>query len=161
MKILFLCTGNSCRSQIAEVVFNQLAEGRHLGVSAGSHPNDIVNPHAINVLKRHGYDTSKLHTKHLDEFIDSDVDVVITLCDKMHEVCPAFPGKPAYAHFGLPDPAAVEGSNLEIDMAFNNTFAQISNRLELILAVMDREETRAKVQKSLDVHVKDHQEGNL
>lgn len=161
MKILFLCTGNSCRSQMAEAIFNRLANGRHVGVSAGSHPKDAVNPHAIRVLERHGYDISKLYPKHLDQFIDSDVDVVITLCDKMHEICPVFPDKPALAHFGSPDPVAVEGSELEVNMAFNKVFAEISNRLELIVTVMDRESTRVKVQEGLDVHAKAAVEGRI
>lgn len=152
MKILFLCTGNSARSQMAEAIFNRKANGKHIAFSAGSHPNDMVNPHAIEVLKRHDYDTENLIPKHLNQFLNEDIDIVISLCDKMHEQCPTFPNKPIYAHFGFNDPAAMTGTESEIQPVFNKVFAEISNRIDLFLVIMNKNISRTDVQNQLDTH---------
>ena len=159
MKILFLCTGNSARSQMAEAVFNREAKGAHTAFSAGSSPNPEVNPHAIEVLKRHGYDTDNLKPKHMDQFINEDIDIVITLCDKMKEHCPTFPAHPIYAHFGSIDPAAATGTEAEVQQVFNKVFAEISNRIDLFLYVLKHKESKQEVESELHSHAEEAAKG--
>ena len=115
--ILFLCTGNSARSIIAEAIMNRTGAGRFAAYSAGSHPRGQVNPHAIALLQRLDYDTGDFRSKSWEEFSHPDsppLHFVITVCDDAAgEVCPIWPGQPMTAHWGMPDPAAVEGSEAE------------------------------------------------
>ena len=131
--ILFLCTGNSARSIIAEAIMNRIGRKRFTAYSAGSHPRGAVNPHAIALLQKLDYDTGKLRSKSWDEFAASDapeLDFVITVCDDAAgEVCPAWPGQPMTAHWGMPDPAAVKGSEVEIALAFAETYRMLNNRI--------------------------------
>jgi arsenate reductase len=135
LRVLFLCTGNSARSQIAELLLNRKGAGRFIAESAGSQPATEVNPHAIAALERHGYFWTGGHPKHVDGLVNRDWDFVITVCDRAKESCPIFPGQPAMAHWGVRDPAAVQGSEHEKRRAFDDAVLLISRRLDLFLAL--------------------------
>jgi protein-tyrosine-phosphatase len=131
--VLFLCTGNSARSIIAECVLNQLGAGKFRGFSAGSFPKGEVHPYALELLDRQGYPTKSLRSKSWNEFAGPQaeaLDFVFTVCDNAAgEVCPIWPGQPMTAHWGLPDPAAVEGSEAERRLAFADTLRMLRNRI--------------------------------
>ncbi len=135
--VLFLCTGNSARSILAEAMFNQLGAGRFHAYSAGSYPRGSVNPLSISCLEKAGFPVAGLRSKSWDEFAGPDappMHFVITVCDQAAgEVCPIWPGQPVSAHWGLEDPAAVEGSEEEKMKAFHKTMFEISNRLSVFL----------------------------
>ena len=135
--VLFLCTGNSARSILAEAILNRRGAGRFKAFSAGSHPKGEVNPHAIALLERLGYPTSDLRSKPWDEFAAPGapaLDFVFTVCDNAAgEVCPIWPGQPMTAHWGIPDPAAATGSDAEIALAFADAYRQLNNRLGLFV----------------------------
>lgn len=137
--ILVLCTGNSARSIIGEALFNTMGGGRFKAYSAGSHPTGKVNPFAIEQVERLGYPTEELRSKSWDEFAQPgapELDFVITVCDRAAgEVCPFWPGQPVTAHWGFPDPAAVEGSDEVKRAAFTQTMHQIRNRVQLFLSL--------------------------
>lgn len=139
LQILVLCTGNSARSILAEAVLNKLGAGRVLAHSAGSRPTGAPNPHALSLLKRHGYDTGFARSKSWDEFALPGApkqDIVVTVCDSAAaETCPYWPGAPITTHWGLPDPAAVEGSVTEKDLAFEQTHAALVSRVQALLAL--------------------------
>jgi arsenate reductase (thioredoxin) len=151
--VLFLCTGNSARSIIAEAILNQRGAGRFDAYSAGSHPKGEVHPRAIELLKRLDYDTSGLRSKPWDEFAKPDspkLDFIITVCDSAAgEVCPIWPGQPVSAHWGMPDPAAVQGAPAEIALAFAETYRLLDNRIaafaNLKLSGLDRLSLQKKV----------------
>jgi arsenate reductase (thioredoxin) len=134
-RVLFLCTGNSARSQIAEKVLNRKGGQRFLAESAGSQPAANVNPFAIEALERHGYFWTGGSPKSVDEMLDRPWDFVITVCDRAREACPVFPGQPVIAHWGMPDPAAVEGTDSEKRRAFDDALLTVSRRLDLFLAL--------------------------
>ena len=131
--ILFLCTGNSARSIMAEALATQLGSGRFKAYSAGSKPGGTVNPFAIELVRQIGYPIENLRSKSWDEFAASDaphMDFIITVCDNAAgEECPFWPGKPNTAHWGFADPAAVEGSDDDKRREFQNIFIQITNRV--------------------------------
>jgi len=131
--VLFLCTGNSARSIIAEAILNKVGAGRFKAYSAGSHPRGAVNPHALDVLTRLDYNIDEFRSKPWDEFAQPNsppLDFVITVCDSAAgEVCPIWPGQPMTAHWGMPDPAAVEGTPAEIGLAFADTYRMLYNRI--------------------------------
>jgi len=137
--ILMLCTGNSARSIMGEVLFNTMGAGRFKAYSAGSHPTGKVNSFAIEQVQRLGYPVDGLRSKSWDEFALPDaphMDFVITVCDKAAgEVCPFWPGQPITAHWGFPDPAAVKGSDEEKRAAFTQIFHQMRNRVQLLLSL--------------------------
>lgn len=135
LRVLFLCTGNSARSQIAETVLNRKAGGRLVAESAGSHPAAQVNPHAIAILKEHGLSWAGRHPRGLDGLEKGAWDFVITVCDRAREACPIFPGQPVVAHWGVPDPAAVAGTEQEIHRAFQDALLILSRRIDLFLAL--------------------------
>ena len=137
INLLFLCTGNSARSLIAEGVLRQLGGHAFNAFSAGSHPTGMPNPHAIAVLRQHDIDTSFARSKSWDEFAGADaphLDLIITVCDNAAgETCPIWPGRPATAHWGLPDPAAVDGPQQAITAAFAATYDELVRRITLLL----------------------------
>ena len=146
LAVLFLCTGNSARSILAETLMNALGAGRVQAYSAGSHPNGAVNPLAIELLRKNGLPTAGLRSKRWDEFVAPgapELDVVITVCDAAAgEACPLWPGRPLAAHWGMPDPAAVIGDIETRRRAFLNAYAALQRRIELFvglpLATLDR-----------------------
>jgi arsenate reductase len=134
-RVLFLCTGNSARSQIAEKVLNRKGRGRFVAESAGTQPASEVNPSAIEALERHGFFWTGGRPKNVDGMLERDWDFVITVCDRAKEACPVFPGQPVIAHWGMSDPAAVEGSETEKRRAFDDALLMIARRLDLFLAL--------------------------
>ncbi len=134
--VLFLCTGNSARSILAEALLNHLGKGRIRAVSAGSHPVGAVHPLALDLLRGEGLATDTLRSKSWDEFADPDasgLDAVITVCDRAAgEVCPIWPGRPATAHWGLPDPAAVIGPLGVRRAAFRRTYEVLQRRIRAL-----------------------------
>lgn len=151
--VLFLCTGNSARSIIAEAIMNRVGASRFQAYSAGSHPNGKVNPHALELLKRLDYKTDQFRSKPWDEFATPDLpklDFVITVCDNAAgEVCPVWPGQPMSAHWGMPDPAALEGTDVEVSLAFAETYRMLNNRISafsnLKMSGLDRLSLQNKV----------------
>jgi protein-tyrosine-phosphatase len=137
--VLFLCTGNSARSILAEAILNRAGKGRFRGFSAGSQPKTQVNPHTLNLLLHLGYDTSELRSKSWNEFAVAGappLDFVFTVCDNAAgETCPFWPGQPMTAHWGIPDPAAAEGSDAEIAVAFSDAYRMLERRIQLFLAL--------------------------
>jgi arsenate reductase len=138
--VLFVCTGNSARSILAEALMNDLGANRGFkAFSAGSHPRGEVNPWALKTLADHHYATDGFRSKAWDEFAKPEapqLDFVFTVCDQAAgEVCPVWPGQPMTAHWGMPDPAAVEGSDEAIRKAFLDTFITLKRRIQLMLAL--------------------------
>ncbi|QGM48011.1 arsenate reductase ArsC [Methylocystis heyeri] len=137
--VLFLCTGNTARSILAEGILRKDGAGRFNVFSAGSQPKGVVNPYALQTLAAFGYPTEGLRSKSWDEFATPDapkMDFVFTVCDNAAgEACPFWPGQPVTAHWGIEDPAAVEGSDIEKQRAFNLAFRYLKNRISLLLAV--------------------------
>lgn len=139
LNVLFLCTGNSARSILAEALLNRLGEGRFRAWSAGSMPKGEVNHHAFPLTRSLGFLDEEFRSKPWDEFAVSgapQLDFVITVCDNAAgEVCPIWPGQPISAHWGIPDPAAATGSEAEIAVAFREAARQLRNRIDLLLAL--------------------------
>lgn len=137
--VLFLCTGNSARSILAEALLNTLGQGRFQAFSAGSYPVGRVHPLAIELCQAMGYDTARLRSKSWDEFATPGappLDLIITVCDNAAgEVCPLWPGRPLAAHWGFPDPAAVQGSEAERRQAFASVCNAIHHRIETFLSL--------------------------
>lgn len=137
--VLFLCTGNSARSIMAEAILNQLGANRFQAFSAGSHPNGSVSPHAIALLEKNNFATENLRSKNWDEFAKADapqMDFVLTVCDKAAgEVCPLWPGQPISAHWGVSDPVDVQGSDAEKAQAFVDAFLVLNRRISLLLSL--------------------------
>ena len=138
LNVLFLCTGNSARSILAEAYLNARAEGRFRAYSAGSHPNGIVNPFALDLLAKMGIATDGLRSKSWEEFArpgSPELHFVFTVCDNAAgETCPVWPGQPITAHWGVEDPAAVRGSDADKRKAFLKAFTVLSTRVNLMLA---------------------------
>lgn len=152
--VLFLCTGNSARSIIAEALINQWGRGRFKGFSAGSHPNGVVNPIALELLKRMNLSTEGLRSKSWDEFAAPNgppLDFVFTVCDNAAgEVCPYWAGQPMTAHWGLPDPAAVTGTDAQKWVAFRSTFQALDNRIKIFTSLPLASLDRIKLQERLN-----------
>lgn len=130
-RVLVLCTGNSCRSIMAETLINALGAGRYEAVSAGSNPAGYVHPKSIETLKRHGINVSEPRSKSWDEFASQHFDLVITVCDAAAaESCPAFLGKHEKLHWSTPDPAKANGTEDEINAAFDEAFTLLKQRIE-------------------------------
>jgi protein-tyrosine-phosphatase len=134
-RVLVLCTGNSARSQIAEALLTKKGAGRFEAVSAGSKPAPRVNPFAVRVLAEAGIPWEGKVPKGLDGLDRERWDFVITVCDRAKEACPIFPGTPILAHWGMPDPAEVEGAEAEKLRAFRDTLVTLSRRIDLLLAL--------------------------
>lgn len=131
MKILILCTGNSCRSIMAEALINHLGDGSYKAFSAGSKPAGYVHPKSIETLKRHGIDAGKPRSKSWDEFDGQNFDLVITVCDAAaSESCPVFLGQQKKLHWSTPDPATATGSEEEITAAFDEAYKMLKTRIE-------------------------------
>jgi len=154
-RVLFLCTGNSARSILAECLANRLGEGRIRAWSAGSHPRGEVHPLALEVLERHGYDTSGLRSKSWDEFSGPDAphfDVIVTVCDQAAgEACPVWPGHPVQAHWSIEDPAAADGERWERRAAFERVYRGLERRIRgfarLPIGRLGREELRSCIER--------------
>lgn len=130
-RVLVICTGNSCRSIMAEALINERRDARWQAFSAGSRPAGRVHPRAIATLARHGVEAAAPRSKSWEEFAGQHFDHVITVCDAAAaEPCPAFAGGAARLHWSIPDPAAVQGTEEEIDAAFERVFAELSRRIE-------------------------------
>jgi len=144
-RVLFLCTGNSARSQIAEALLNRKGRGRFVAESAGSQPVDRVNPRAIAVLEAAGLAWGGRAPRGLDAIADQSWDLVITVCDRAKESCPIFPGQPVIAHWGMSDPAAVEGDDATMTRAFEDAVALLGRRIDLLLALPVEKVERLKL----------------
>ncbi len=151
--VLFLCTGNSARSIMAEAILNQSAGGRFRAYSAGSHPAGQVNRHAIELLQRNHYKTEGLRSKNWSEFAQADaphMNFVLTVCDKAAgEICPVWPGQPLSAHWGVPDPAEVKGDDETVERAFADAFMVLSRRIALMVNLPFEKLDRLALQKEL------------
>ena len=152
--VLFLCTGNSCRSIMAESIVNRLGQGGFRGYSAGSHPTGRVDPRAIALLQRLNYPTGELRSKDWAEFAAEGapvMDFVFTVCDQAAgEVCPVWPGQPMSAHWGLPDPAAVTGNEGERRLAFAETLRMLNHRIGAFVNLPITSLDRLSLQKEVD-----------
>lgn len=152
--VLFLCTGNSARSVIAEAILNRLGAGKFKAYSAGSMPKGEVHPETLALLKRLNYDVSGFRSKSWDEFAQPGappLDFVFTVCDNAAgEVCPIWPGQPMTAHWGIPDPAAVTGSQVDIARAFANAYGAMNNRIAVFVNLPFNGLDRLSLQARLD-----------
>ena len=154
--VLFLCTGNSARSILAEATLNAMGKGRFKAWSAGSHPAGKVNPYAIELLQKNRLSTEDLRSKSWDEFARADapaLDFVFTVCDNAAgELCPIWPGQPMSAHWGVPDPAAVEGSDETRRKAFFTAWNQLQHRISIFVSLpLDRLDRLALKQRLDDI----------
>jgi arsenate reductase len=151
--VLFICTGNSARSLMAEAIMNDLGKGHFRAYSAGSHPRGVVHPMTLEVLNHQGYDVGGLRSKSWTEFATSDapaMDFIFTVCDQAAgEVCPAWPGQPVTAHWGFADPAAARGDQEQQLRAFTLAEFQITNRIRLFLNLPFDKLDRLSLQKRL------------
>jgi arsenate reductase (thioredoxin) len=152
--VLFLCTGNSARSVMAEAVLNRFGGGKFVAYSAGSMPKGEVHPETLALLKRLNYDTSAFRSKSWDVFAKPDapkLDFVFTVCDNAaNEVCPVWPGQPMTAHWGLPDPALATGSQVDVARAFANAYGALQNRIAIFVNLPFEGLDRLSLQSRLD-----------
>ena len=152
--VLFLCTGNSSRSIMAEAILNRKGAPTFTAYSAGSQPSGTVRPEALQQLRAAGMSTTGLRSKSWDEFTGPgapDFDFIFTVCDNAaEEACPLWPGQPVTAHWGIPDPAAVKGSPEAIERAYQHAFAALSNRISLLLALPLASMSSLAIQRDLD-----------
>ena len=151
---LFLCTGNSARSIMAEAILNREGRGKFRAFSAGSHPKGKVHPYAIDLLRKLNFDVGSLRSKSWRDFARPDapkLDFVFTVCDDAAaEPCPVWPGQPMTAHWGLPDPAAATGNEAEVRLAFADTFRMLNNRISIFVSLPLRSLDTLSLQKQLD-----------
>jgi len=151
--VLFLCTGNSARSIMAEAILNKLGQGKFHACSAGSQPKGKLNPHTIELLRSLGYGTSGFRSKSWDEFAKPGapaLDFVFTVCDNAAgETCPLWPGQPMTAHWGIPDPAEAKGSPAEIALAFKDAYRMLFQRIGVFTALPLRSLDRLSLQNKL------------
>lgn len=152
--VLFLCTGNSARSILAEAILNRKGVPHFTGYSAGSHPRGAVHPAALQLLEAGKFPTAELRSKPWDEFAElgaPELDFVFTVCDNAAgEVCPIWPGEPMTAHWGIPDPAAVRGTSEQIDRAFRDAFLLLERRISLFLSLPLASLDRLALKKEID-----------
>ena len=152
--VLFLCTGNSARSIMAEAILNREGHGRFRAFSAGSHPKGRIHPYAVDLLRKLNYDVSGFRSKGWTEFARPEapkLDFVFTVCDDAaKEVCPVWPGQPMTAHWGIPDPAAATGNEAEIRLAFADAFRMLNNRISIFVSLPIRSLDKLALQKQLD-----------
>jgi len=154
LNVLFLCTGNSARSIMAEAILNRLGMGKFKGYSAGSHPKGAINPHTSTVLRKSNFDVSRLRSKSWDEFTTPDapkLDFVFTVCDDAaKEACPIWPGQPMTAHWGLPDPAKAQGTEAEQALAFADAYRMLYQRISIFVSLPFDKLSKLSLQKQLD-----------
>jgi protein-tyrosine-phosphatase len=154
LNVLFLCTGNSARSIMAECILNREGRGKFHAFSAGSQPLGHVQPMALNLLRRMNYDVSQLRSKPWDEFAAADapkLDFVFTVCDDAaNEVCPIWPGQPMTAHWGLPDPAKAHGTDAERAFAFDDCFRMLNQRISIFVNLPIESLSKLSLQRHLD-----------
>ena len=143
-RVLFLCTGNSTRSQMAEALCEQLSNGAVSATSAGSHPKPL-HPNAVRVMRARGIDIAHCRSKHLGEFAGERFDYVISLCDRVREVCPEFPGGPEVIHWSIPDPAREPGSDEETLPAFERTANELGTRIGFLIEAIKQTSTSQEV----------------
>ena len=152
--VLFLCTGNSARSIIAESILNRMGQGRFRAFSAGSHPKGRVHPYTLDLLRNLNFPTEQLRSKSWDEFAvpgAPKLDFVFTVCDDAaNESCPVWPGQPMTAHWGVPDPAAADGREAEKRFAFADTCRMMTNRISIFTSLPMNSLDRLSLQKRLD-----------
>jgi protein-tyrosine-phosphatase len=152
--VLFLCTGNSARSVIAEAILNREGRGKFRAFSAGSQPKGEVHPYTLDLLRRMNFDVSGFRSKSWTEFSTPDapkLDFVFTVCDNAAaESCPVWPGQPMTAHWGVPDPAAATGSEAEIRLAFAEAYRMLNNRISIFVNLPLRSLDRLTLQRQLD-----------
>ncbi len=152
--VLFLCTGNSARSVMAEAILQREGLGRFRAYSAGSHPTGKVNPHAAELLAKLNHPVDQFRSKSWDEFAEDgapQMDFVFTVCDAAaEETCPVWPGQPVSAHWGLPDPAAATGTPAEVQLAFAEAYCLLSNRISILVNLPLTSLDRLALQKRLD-----------
>lgn len=152
--VLFLCTGNSARSILAESILNRVGEGKFRAFSAGSHPKGEVHPYALAELKRHDYDTTDLRSTDWSEFGTSEspeIDFVFTVCDNAAaEVCPVWPGHPVAAHWGLADPAAETGGDIAKQRAFAQTYRELYERISIFVSLPFKTLNKLSLQQELN-----------
>ena len=154
LNVLFLCTGNSARSVMAESILNRLGKGKFHGFSAGSHPAGKINALALNLLRKTNFDVSTLRSKSWDEFAAPGapkLDFVFTVCDDaVNEACPIWPGQPMTAHWGLPDPAKAQGTEAEKAFAFDDCFRMLNQRISIFVSLPLEQLSKLSLQKHLD-----------
>jgi protein-tyrosine-phosphatase len=152
--VLFLCTGNSARSIMAEAIIARVGLGKFVGFSAGSHPKGEIHPFTQNLLTRMNYDTSRMRSKSWDEFAQPDapeLDFVFTVCDDAaKEECPYWPGQPMSAHWPIPDPVKFEGDDTQRALAFADAYRMLFNRISIFTALPVRELDKVSLQHKLD-----------
>lgn len=149
-KLLVLCTGNSCRSVMAEGLLNHYGKDKIFALSAGSFPTGNIHPMSLATLKRHGMSDQGYRSKSWDEFKEQPIDILITVCDNAAgEVCPIFPGKPIKTHWGVPDPAHFQGTTAEIEAEFDRVFSMLEKRVKAFLSLpleqMNKDELQQKL----------------
>lgn len=143
VRVLFLCTHNSARSQMAEGLLRELGHNKIEVFSAGGEPTS-VHPLAVKVMSGRGIDLSTHRSKHMDEYLGQDFDYVITVCDRIREVCPIFPGEPEHIHWSFPDPAAIEGGLKTQESGFEDTARQLTVRIQYLLLMIERRRRESK-----------------
>ena len=152
--VLFLCSGNSARSIMAEAILNRVGKGRFVGYSAGSQPRGHVEPMVIELLEHLNHDTSGLRSKSWAEFAEPDapeLDFVFTVCDNAaSEVCPVWPGQPMTAHWGVPDPVAVQGNETVRNFAFTDTYRMLNQRISIFVNLPIEKLDTLALQRRLD-----------
>jgi arsenate reductase (thioredoxin) len=152
--VLFLCTGNSARSIMAEAILNRAGQGKFRAFSAGSQPKGRVHPYTLDLLRRLNYDVTGMRSKSWNEFSKPGapkLDFVFTVCDNAaQETCPAWPGQPMTAHWGVPDPAAASGNEAEVRLAFADTLRMLTNRINIFISLPLRSLDQLTLQRQLD-----------
>lgn len=152
--VLFLCTGNSARSVIAEAIMNRVGQGRFKAYSAGSQPKGEVHPYTLDLLRQMNFDTAFARSKDWSEFAEPgapELDFVFTVCDNAaNEACPVWPGQPMTAHWGVPDPAAAEGTEAEKHLAFAEAYRMLDSRISIFTSLPLSSIDRLSLQKRLD-----------
>jgi ArsR family transcriptional regulator, arsenate/arsenite/antimonite-responsive transcriptional repressor / arsenate reductase (thioredoxin) len=143
VRVLFLCTGNSARSQMAQAILERQGGSRIEAASAGSHPKEL-HPNAVRVMRDRGMDISGARSKHLNEFVEQRFDYVISLCDRVREVCPEFPGPPAMVHWSMPDPAAEAAADQDSYPAFVRAADELNTRIQFLLYLIEQSQSSSE-----------------